>query len=185
MQELHTREQVAAYLREARVYPQDREIGIFQTEFAWVCWMPLTSAEQVVAMRTPGTGGCCIVDARTGVVTSYGAARSWKTWGEMYDESIRTGERLPAQQVFPRQWRVVFQLITETATELDYRVTTESLTQPPQPTAEYRLTITKQPRGYRTNIPGAFPTDCAMAMSKITMLQKNTGSWPEQGFQEY
>ncbi|GAB2562403.1 hypothetical protein GCM10027167_81890 [Nocardia heshunensis] len=102
MQELCTREQVAEYLRRAHVFAQDREIGMYQTEFAWVCWMPMTSAEQAAARRTPGTGGCYIVDVATGVVTSYGSAMHPLTWGRRYDQAVRAGEELPGSQIYPR-----------------------------------------------------------------------------------
>lgn len=95
MRELLTREQVEQHLRKARIIPQNQRMGMRRTEYAWVCWRILTPDEVNRAARTPGTASCLIVNPLTGVVTSYGGAMHPLTWGEMYDQSVRTGEPMP------------------------------------------------------------------------------------------
>lgn len=102
MQELLTKEQVERYLRQAHKIPENQQMGMRRTEHAWLCWMILTPDQTNQAARTPGTGGCLIVNPLTGVVISYGSAMHPLTWGEMYDQSVRTGEPTPAgAQIYP------------------------------------------------------------------------------------
>lgn len=184
MQELRTKEQVEEYLRQAHIYPQDREIYIYQTEFAWVCWEPMNPSEQDRARRTPGTGGCHIVDARTGVVTSYGTARPPIVWGEMYDEAIRTGEPMVGGgQIYPHRWRLNIQWTQEDPTEIEYLVTVESLTEPPEPTTEIQLIMNKETLHSRTNVSG-IPEAANRAIGWVVANRKNK-TWPEQLTHEF
>lgn len=184
MPELRTREQVEEYLRQAGLIPENRAVNIYQTEFAWVCWTPMNPQEQAIALERPGTGGCRIVDARTGVVTGYGSARPPILWGEMYDQSIRTGQPMIAgNQIYPHRWKLTIQQTRQDQTEIEYRVTAESLTEPPEPTTDLQLIVNKETHRYRTNT-GEIPPSATHALGWVNVNRQN-GIWPEHLTHEY
>ncbi|MFE5288983.1 hypothetical protein ACFRAQ_28800 [Nocardia sp. NPDC056611] len=178
MQELLTSEQVEQYLRQAHIISEYQQLGMRRMEHAWVCWRILTPDEANQAARTPGTGVCLIVNPITGVVISHGSSMHPLTWGEMYDQSIRTGEPMPAGgQIYPHRWRLNIQRAREDQTEIEYLVTAESLTEPPEPSTELRLIVNRESQQIQTT-GNTNPELISRATNAVQGANRQTETWP-------
>lgn len=92
-----------------------------------------------------------------------------------YAEAKRMGRPVPGRQIYPPQWRITIRRIRQDQDRIEYQLTAESLTDPPEPTQQHPLTIQKQTFLHE-------PTDwlSSVAVSHAEwMSRQNQGAWPE------
>ena len=169
MVELETTDQVRAYLAEMsptetfrlRRFPQGWEATT------------VLSQEQLEAGAGLGLARL-IVDSETGIVYQY---PSWSSTMviEAFTEFKATGVNQTSRQIYPYQWTITIQRTTEDDQTIVYQLTATSLTDPPEPTQQYPLTINK--RTYATE-PTNSQTSVAMAFAEAES-RRNNGAWPE------
>ncbi|MET8877009.1 hypothetical protein [Nocardia sp. NPDC004604] len=170
-EQFQTEEQVQQYL--ARIFPSQQFEAMIPFEHGWVC-RPKLTPEEIARGQDLGLGSY-VVNRQTGVVTVHTSLHPF-TIGEMYDEAIRTGQPVQGLQIYPPQLRTSIQRTHEDSQTIQYHVRTESLTQPPEPTTEFQLTINKntftfQPTG----------STAARAVSWADWRRNQDGTWPELG----
>ena len=179
-EQYRTQDQVEQYL--ARVFSTNSKFDIYPTRYGWVCRpTPSTEGPRNPNLPVEPGQGSYVVNAQTGVVTAHPSLHPI-TIGEQYDEAIRTGQPIPGGQVYPRRWKVTLQRTHEDATEIEYQVMTESLTTPPEPTTEHRLTINKNTLQTRTSVLKV-PEASYQAMAWAYEHRTNQ-TWPENGTYE-
>jgi hypothetical protein len=169
MAELQTREQALAYL--AEMSPTET----FQVQpfpHGWVC-TKILSPQQMNSGAAVGMARL-VIDSETGIVYVY---PSWseKMVADAHTTFKQTGFNRAGRQIYPHQWRITIRRIREDQERIEYQMTAESLTDPPEPNQEHPLTIDKHT--YLCN-----PTDSlsSVAMSHAEwMSRQNQGAWPE------
>jgi hypothetical protein len=175
MAELDTPEQALAYL--ARIFPET-SFDVLPFEMGWVCSPVLTPEKYETGAHVGSTK--LVIDSQTGVVLEF---PSWSTpmVKEEYLEAKRTGQRPPARQVYPYQWRITIHRIREDPDTIVYQMTAVSLTDPPKPTQEHPVTIYKH-----THLSDPPDTLSAMAMVHAEKTSReNRGSWPAEATTEF
>lgn len=169
MAELKTTEQALNYL--AEMSPTETfHANPFKD--GWVCTRVLTP-EQMNSGAAVGLARL-VIDSETGIVYQY---PSWSETmvAEAHTTFKQTGINRAARQIYPYQWRITVQRIREDDETIVYQLTAESLTDPPEPSQQYPLTIGKhtylyEPRGSLSRV--------AMAHARWVSGQ-NQGVWPE------
>ncbi len=169
MAELKTTEQALAYL--AEMSPTE-EYQVQQFPHGWVCTKVL-SPEQMNSGAGVGMARL-VIDSETRIVYVY---PSWSETmvAEAHTTFKQTGVNRAGRQIYPYQWKIAIQRVREDDTQIEYQLTAESLTDPPEPTQQHLLTIEKQ-----TFIHD--PTDwlSTVAMSHAEWVSRqNQGVWPE------
>jgi hypothetical protein len=174
MPDLETPEQVTAYL--AEIQPS-KTFLVHPFATGWVCREQIPQGETL----TRGLGmASLIVDKETGLVTVHSSGLSTRMAAEKYDEAKRTGQPPPGQQIYPHRWRITLRRIREDTDTIDYQMTTQSLTDPPEPTREHQLHIEK-----RTNLFEPADGFSARATSHaLWVSNQNQGVWPEMDTSE-
>ncbi|MFQ6397084.1 hypothetical protein ACLMAJ_26940 [Nocardia sp. KC 131] len=170
-QQFQTKEQVQQYL--ARIFPSQQFEAITPIEHGWICRPKLTS-EEIARGQDLGLS-TYIVNKQTGVVTTHPSLPPF-TIGQMYDEAIRTGDPVQGGQIYPPLWRVNIRRTREDSQTIQYHVLAQSMAQPPEPTAEYQLTIDKNTFAHQ---PAA-----SMAMNVVSWTEwrsRQDGTWPMEG----
>lgn len=166
--QLETREQALAYL--AQIQP-GVTFNVQPFESGWICKEDLPPEENLGR----GLGmASLIIDRQTGVVTVQ-SSLPMDLIAKEYAEAKRTGGPLPGRQIYPYQWRITIQRVREDETQIEYQLTAESLTNPPEPTQQHPLTIHKHT--FMSD-----PTDwlSSVAMSHAEWVsRRNQGVWPE------
>ena len=169
MAELETKEQALAYL--AQMSPTETyQVQPFPN--GWVCTKVLSPEEM-----NSGAGvrlARLVIDSDTAIIYVY---PSWSTTmvAEAHTAFKQTGANRAARQIYPHQWSITVQRIREDEETIVYHLTAESLTDPPEPTQEFPLTIHKHT--YTTD-----PTDwlSTVAMSRAeSASRQNQGVWPD------
>lgn len=168
MVQLETTEEALEYL--AQIQPSVT-FKVYPFESGWIC------KEDIPPEENLGRGlgmASLIIDKQTGVVTVQ-SSLPMDLVAQEYAEAKRTGKPLPGRQIYPYQWSISLRRIREDEETIDYQMTAESLTDPPEPTQQHPLTIEK-----RTYVHD--PTDwlSSVAMSHAEWLSRqNQGVWPE------
>ncbi|MFI6366773.1 hypothetical protein ACIBG0_28945 [Nocardia sp. NPDC050630] len=170
-QRFQTEEQVQQYL--AQAFPSLQFEGPISFQHGWVCRPKLTPEEIARGMDLGLTS--YVVNRETGVVTVHPSLHPF-TIGEMYDQAIEAGQPVQGAQIYPHRTRTTIQRTHEDSETIQYQVRIESLLQPPEPTEEFQLIITKHPLSVRPTRAGASRT-AAWAQWK----SRQDGTWPEQG----
>jgi hypothetical protein len=169
MPDLDTTEQVRAYLAEMS---QTQTFRLRRFPHGWVATTVLSPE---VMARDQGLGQArLVIDSETGVIWVY---PSWSTLmvAEEYTDFKETGVNRAGRQIYPHRWAITIQRTAEDDQTISYQLTAQSLTDPPEPTQEYPLTIDK--RTYATD-PTNLLTDVAMARAEAES-RRNNGVWPE------
>jgi hypothetical protein len=169
MAELETREQALAYL--ARMSPTET-FQVRQFKDGWVCTKVL-SPEQMSSGEAVGLARL-VIDSETGIVYQY---PSWSTTmvAEAHTTFKQTGVNRAGRQIYPYQWRISLRRIREDEETIEYQLTAESLTDPPQPTQQHPLTIEKHTPAYDPRDPLS-----RRARSRAEAISRqNQGVWPE------
>lgn len=178
MQPLLTPQQVREYLHTA--LRDSRDFWVMETRQGWVCQTEPTAEERATGQDL-GLG-CYMVNKRTGVITAHSSLDPM-TIGEMYDEAIEAGNPVQGFQVYPPTWRVQLRTNWETEHEIEYRVTAESLIQPPLPPIDLTLRINKNNQRFQTDPPTAHEVGI-QAMSWAEFNSRN-GTWPQTATFEF
>jgi hypothetical protein len=169
MAELETTEQALAYL--ARMSPTETfQVQPFQN--GWVCTKVLTP-EQMTSGEAVGLA-LLVIDSETGIIYQY---PSWSETmvAEAHTTFKQTGINRAGRQIYPHQWRITVRRIREDEQTIEYQMTAESLTNPPEPTQQRPITITKQTYQVAPSDPLS-----RRAGARLESKQRNQGSWPEQ-----
>ncbi len=163
-----TREQALEYL--AQIQP-GVTFTVHPFESGWICKEDIPPEENLER----GLGmASLIIDKQTGVVTVQ-SSLPMDLIAQEYAEDKRMGRPVPGRQIYPHQWEVTVRRIREDQDRIEYQLTAESLTDPPEPTQQHPLTIEKQTFLHE-------PTDwlSSVAMSHAEWVSRqNQGLWPE------
>ncbi|WP_067884444.1 hypothetical protein [Nocardia vaccinii] len=171
--QLETEEQVLAYL--AEVFPMPREVSLYPGEFCWVFQEVLTREETAAGLGFGRENR--VVDKRTGVITAHPSLHPI-TIGERYDEQVRETGAAQGFQVYPPQWAIEVERITQQPDEVRYRVRGRSLLDAPAgPPVEHLLTIDPRTHHYRTDTETIHDI-CTHAVTWAFELERTTGQWP-------
>jgi hypothetical protein len=169
---LETVEDVQRYLAEA--FGPEAEFTVYPSEFGWVC-------REVIPDDDPEAGfglGNYVVNRATGVVTAHASLHPLMI-AEMYDNDIRSARPIQGYQVYPPTWEMEVERVSETPTEVQYRVRGVSLQVPPEePPVENLLTIDKETYRYRTDAENIHVT-CTHNVSWAQSRLQRDGTWPE------
>jgi hypothetical protein len=167
--QLETREQALEYL--ARMSPTET-YQVRRFKDGWVCTKVL-SPEQMNSGQAVGLARL-VIDSETGIVYLY---PSWSTTmvAEAHTAFKQTGVTRAGRQIYPYQWSISLRRIREDEQTIEYQLTAESLTDPPQPTQQHPLTIEKHTYGYD---PRDSLSSVAMAHARW-LSGRNQGVWPE------
>ncbi len=169
MVQLETKEQVLAYL--AEIQPSVL-FNVYPFESGWICMEDLPPEENLGR----GLGmASLIVDKQSGIVTVQ-SSLPMDLVAQEYAEAKRSGRPLPGRQIYPYQWSITLRRIREDDEAIQYQLTAESLTDPPEPTQQYPVTINK--RTFQVQPPGQM-SNRAMSEAEWASRQNN-GIWPEQ-----
>jgi hypothetical protein len=169
MPDLDTMEQALAYL--AEMSPTET-FRIQPFDHGWVGTKYLSRQEMESGV---GLGlGRLVIDSQTGIIYTY---PSWSDLMviEAFTEFKETGVNRGARRIYPHEWNITIQRTAEDDQTIVYHLTATSLTDPPEATQEYPLTIDK--RTYATD-PTNLLTDVAMARAEAES-RRNNGVWPE------
>jgi hypothetical protein len=169
MAELETKEQALAYL--AQMSPTET-YHVQPFKDGWVCTKALTP-EQMTSGQAVGLARL-VIDSETGIVYQY---PSWSETmvAEAHTTFKQTGVNRAANQIYPYQWEITIQRTQEDGEKIVYHLTAESLTNPPQPTQQHRLTIEKN----------TYLSDPRDPLSRVAASHarwvsgQNQGAWPE------
>ena len=166
--ELETTEQALAYL--AQMSPTET----FHAQpfpHGWVCTKVL-SPEQMSSGQAVGLARV-VIDSETGIVYQY------PSWSEtMVADAHATFKQTginQASQIYPYQWTITVRRVQEDDETIVYRMTAESLTDPPEPTQQHPLTLEKHTHAYD-------PTDwlSSVATSHVRWAtDRHHGVWPD------
>lgn len=169
MAAVETTEQAVAYLAEMSpgvTYRMNR------FPLGWVC-TKVQSPEETA--RDQGLGlARLVIDSETGIIYVY------PSWSEMmvaeaFTEFKETGVNQAGRRIYPHQWSITIQRTSEDDQTIVYQLTAQSLTDPPEPTQQFPLTIDK--RTYATD-PTNSLTNVALSRAEAES-RRNRGVWPE------
>jgi hypothetical protein len=169
MAELETREQALAYL--AAMSPTET-YQVQPFPHGWVC-TKILSPEQMNSGAAVGMARL-VIDSETGIIYVY---PSWSETmvADAHTTFKQTGVNRAGRQIYPHQWRITIRRSLEDEQRIEYQMTAESLTDPPEPTKEHPLTIEKHTFLYDPRDP---LSSAAMAHARWVSKQ-NQGAWPE------
>jgi hypothetical protein len=166
--ELETQDQALEYL--AQIQPSVT-FNVYPFESGWICMEDIPPEENLGR----GLGmASLIIDKQTGVVTVQ-SSLPMDLVAQEYAEAKRTGKPLPGRQIYPYQWRITVRRTREDEATIEYQMTAESLTNPPEPTQQHPLTIEKHTY---THDPTDWLSSVAMSHAEWVSRQ-NQGVWPE------
>ncbi len=169
MVQLETREQALAYL--AQIQPSV-PFNVYPFESGWICMEDLPPQESLGR----GLGmASLIIDKQTGVVTVQ-SSLPMDLVAQEYAQAKRTGKPLPGRQIYPHQWTISLSRIREDTEKIEYQLTAQSLSDPPEPIQQYPLIIDK--RTFHVQPPGRL-SNRAMARAEA-LSRQNQGIWPEE-----
>ncbi len=171
MAEYRTRDQVEQYL--AQILNPDRQFDLYPFETGWLC-QAVPTAEETASGQAIGMTNL-VIDSQTGAVIEY-PSWSGKMIADDFREAKATGRPPKGRQIYPRQWRLNFQRIQEDPETITYRVQVQSQAQPPEPNAEYQLTINKGTLNYQGTGPMA-----GNVLAWAELQSSRDGTWPGQG----
>ncbi|OKH85589.1 hypothetical protein EB75_19660 [Mycobacterium sp. ST-F2] len=169
MPELETREQALAYL--AEMSPTET-FRVYPFEHGWVC-TKVPTPQQVSSGATVGMARL-VIDSQTGNVYVY-PSLPVPMVAEMHSEGKRTGRNKAGEPIYPHRWRITMDKTLEDDATVEYQMTVESLTDPPEPNQRFPMTINKQT--FHVQPPGRL-TRRAMARAE-SLSRQNQGVWPE------
>lgn len=169
MVQLETKEQALTYL--AQIQPSVT-FNVYPFESGWICMEDLPPEENLGR----GLGmASLIIDKQTGVVTVQ-SSLPIDLVAQEYATAKRTGKPLPGRQIYPLQWTISLQRIREDTETIEYQLTAQSLSDPPEPMRQYPLTIDKHTFQIR---PAGPLSRRAMAHAE-SISRQNNGTWPEE-----
>ncbi|MCP9273839.1 hypothetical protein [Mycolicibacterium arenosum] len=169
MTQLETTKQAVAYLAEMS---PDVTYRVNRFPLGWVCAKVLSREETA---RDQGLGlAKLVIDSETGIVYVY------PSWSEMmvaeaFTEFKETEVDRAGRRIYPHQWNITIQRTAEDDQTIAYQLTAQSLTDPPEPTQQFPLTIDK--RTYATD-PTNPLTNVALSRAEAES-RRNQGVWPE------
>ncbi|KUI39784.1 hypothetical protein [Mycobacterium sp. GA-2829] len=165
MVELQTRDQALSYL--AQMSPTGR-FHVQPFKDGWLCTDVLTP-EQMASGDATGLAKL-VIDSETGVVYVY---PSWSETmvADAHTTFKETGVNRAGRQFYPYQWHITINLRYEDDERIEYQMTAESLTDPPEPVDHREEHIPLQS-------DGLFVQRAAMSHAEW-MSRQNQGAWPE------
>lgn len=168
MPELETTQQVLAYLEQIQ---PGVTFNAYPFENGWICMEDLPPEE----MLGRGLGmASLIVDKETAVVTVQ-SSLPMDLVAQKYAQAKRLGRPLPGRQIYPNRWGISLQKTREDDQRIEHQLTAQSLTDPPEPTQQFPITIDK--KTFYVQPPGQL---ARRAMSQVEHLSGlNQGVWPD------
>jgi hypothetical protein len=166
--QLETHDQAVEYL--AQIQPSVR-FNVYPFESGWIC------IEDIPPEENLGRGlgmASLIIDKQTGVVTVQ-SSLPMDLVAQEYAEAKRTGKPLPGRQIYPYQWSISLRRTQEDEERIEYQMTAESLTDPPEPVQQHPLTINKR----TLQVQPSDPLSRRARARAQAISDQNQGVWPE------